>query len=169
MGAIPRRAHMTPERTLQNLAIQERGAYISQVNKSLAPLEDWHVVGASGEVTTYSGGWRGDSAALPRFRKDNEGFVYLYGIAIYGGNAWGGYWSRPRVFVLPEGYRPPIRTYVGSPHYDVQYDSNGVDSWYWFPASVIVETDGRVRPLGGAQHIKVADLTGLVFRVDNVF
>lgn len=176
MGMVPRRAHKTPERVVQNLATKERGANIAQIKKSLAPLEDWHYVGGVGQISFASGwerkrnvsrgeywpggggfpaGWYGGSQrsevepTWPQFRKDNEGFVYLHGEARYLGDQWGpktAMWRRPDVFTLPEGYRPEYREYLGAPGWERLLDGS-TERYYWLPSTAIVETDGRVRPL----------------------
>lgn len=150
---IPRRAHESPARTLQNLAIEARELNLRQMEKSLAPLEDWHRVGSAGEPA-FAPGWSRETNSEPNsgphFRKDNEGFVYLTGRANWFGSAsaLGSRWSHPHAFTLPEGYRPQYRTYLGDPYLQTRTHSEGDNTYYWLPGSTIVETDGRVRPLG---------------------
>jgi hypothetical protein len=78
-------------------------ANTANVANSLAPSENWHVVGAPGEPGFHSP-WKnygiGEPPAEPvAFYKDHEGIVHLRGIAFEG---VGG----SDIFYLPAGYRP---------------------------------------------------------------
>jgi hypothetical protein len=100
-----------------------------------ASVEDWHVVGASGEPS-FGGGISSPSNPL-KFRKDSLGRVHIRGEARKG--------SAPdntqTLFVLPAGYRPssqlqwPIATWSNAPDITL--------------GRLMVDTDGYVYRLGG--------------------
>jgi hypothetical protein len=166
------------DQLMRHVAIGTRGAYLEHARKSLAPLEDWHVVGADEPFDPDWGGAYGVYGL--RFRKDNEGFVYLNGRA---------YWRRNRanlrnrnwsytfggVFALPPGYRPQYRAYIGTEcrwyAYDFVYHS-GETRPEEIPVNVaadfVVEPDGRVRPIfvnvNRAYDSVTADFESLAFR-----
>jgi len=164
MSQVPRRAWANPQRTLQNQAIAERSVYMSQVYRSLAPLEDWH-------TATYDPGWESfgaNKSNIVKYRQDNEGFVFIYGRPIYRGGNWGAdaaVWSRPSIFTLPENYRPQYRAYLGPPDFQRVFLSSGGARYYWLPSTFVVELDGRVRPLVNNSGTKIMDMQDLlVFR-----
>jgi hypothetical protein len=145
------------DQLMRHAAIGTRAAYLEHARKSTGPMEDWHVVGAPDEVPFHPD-WRVYSVVV-RFRKDNEGFVYLVGGAAWFRNSptlrnrnWS-YTFGP-IFTLPPGYRPQYRAYIGTKcrwgaeDYDYSNPTVGrVD----VPANVagdfVVEPDGRVRPI----------------------
>jgi hypothetical protein len=155
-------------------AIGTRNAYLEHARKSTGPMEGWHDVGAD---DLFDPDWKG---AYLRFRKDNEGCVYLNGQA---------YWTRNRanlgnrnwsyafgpIFTLPPGYRPQYRAYIGTEcrwyAYDFVYHS-GETRPEEVPVNVaadfIVEPDGRVRPIFvnviTAFNSVTADFESLAFR-----
>ena len=74
---------------------------------SLAPMEAWHLVGATGEPA-FQNGWVnfGGGFSAMGFAKDSAGFVHLKG-TITGTN-----FAPSDVFVLPAGYRPAENLFV---------------------------------------------------------
>ena len=76
-------------------------------NPTLAPIEAWHLVGATGEPP-FLNGWTnfGGGFSTMGFAKDSAGFVHLKG-SISGTN-----FSPSDVFVLPAGYRPGENLFV---------------------------------------------------------
>jgi hypothetical protein len=71
----------------------------AQTANSLAPPENWHIVGASGEPQ-FEEKWKNQGPPLlsVAFFKDDEGIVHLRGVAANGKNGL--------VFKLPPGFRP---------------------------------------------------------------
>jgi hypothetical protein len=161
-------------------AIGTRNAYLEHARKSLGPLEDWHDVGALD--VPFDPDWRATFAPYGvRFRKDNEGFVYLTGRA---------YWTRNRanlrnhnwsytfgpIFTLPPGYRPQYRAYIGTAcrweAVDYSYPEGpdyAVETPVNVAADFVVEPDGRVRPIyvqEGSSSYRV-NFESLAFRAAN--
>jgi hypothetical protein len=71
-------------------------------NPTLAPIEAWHEVGATGEPT-FQNGWHnfGSPWSTAAFAKDSAGFVHLKGTVDGGTFGLGA-----TIFTLPVGYRP---------------------------------------------------------------
>jgi hypothetical protein len=159
---------------MRHAAIGTRNAYLEHARKSLAPLEDWHVVGAD---EPFDPDWKGAYGVYGlRFRKDNEGFVYLNGRA---------YWNRNRanlryrnwsytfgpIVVLPLGYRPQYRAYIGTAcrwrAYDFTYPESpdyAVETPVNVAGDFVVEPDGRVRPIFVNVSSNSANFESLAFR-----
>ncbi|HLX32277.1 MAG TPA: hypothetical protein VKR79_05840 [Gaiellaceae bacterium] len=78
----------------------------SYPNPTLAPIEGWNEVGASGEPA-FQNGWSnfGSPWSTMAFAKDSLGVVHLKGVIKAG--SYGA-----AVFVLPAGYRPAQDLYV---------------------------------------------------------
>ncbi|HEX6229389.1 MAG TPA: hypothetical protein VFZ41_08020 [Solirubrobacterales bacterium] len=74
-------------------------ANTANLANSLAPSEDWHVVGAPGEPG-FLNSWvnTGGSALSAAFYKDRQGVVHLRGLVQEG--------TSNGIFLLPPGYRP---------------------------------------------------------------
>ncbi len=144
------------DQLMRSAAIGTRGAYLEHARKATGPLEDWHEVGAADEPA-YHPDWRGGL----RFRKDNEGFVYLVGYAArfrHQPDLRTRNWSYTfgAIYVLPPGYRPQYPAYIGVTCYVGAFDF----SYHPYPGGetrektrvnvagdFVVEPDGRVRPI----------------------
>ncbi len=165
------------DQLMRHAAIGTRDAYLEHARKSTGPMEGWHDVGA--DDTPFDPDWRATYPVL-RFRKDNEGFVYVNGRA---------YWLRNRpnlrnrnwsytfgpIFTLPPGYRPQYRAYIGTEcrwgAYDFVYHSGETrpeEVPVNVAADIVVEPDGRVRPIFvnvvTAYDSVTADFESLAFR-----
>ena len=72
---------------------------------SLAPPENWHLVGAPGEPE-FENGWKNSEApnAAAAFYKDHDGVVHLRGFVNSG--------TSDVIFLLPPGYRPAAASWV---------------------------------------------------------
>jgi hypothetical protein len=71
----------------------------AETANSLAPSENWHLVGSPGEPA-FQNSWQNAGSATPvAFYKDRSGIVHLTGEA-FGGP------SNNTIFQLPVGYRP---------------------------------------------------------------
>lgn len=83
-----------------------------------------------------------------QFRKDNEGFVYVEGIAGKKG-ASAARWNLETIFTLPDTHRPAYREFVGEPGWvsTTTYNSLGfpIAHNYYLPGQYLVEPDGRLR------------------------
>jgi hypothetical protein len=146
------------DQLMRHAAIGTRNAYLEHARKRLGPMEDLHAVGASNDAPFHPD-WRG---AYLWFRKDNEGFVHLVGIADWFRNRpsfrnrnWS--YTFGRIFTLPPGYRPQYPAYIGTKCRWRAFDY----SYYQYPgageerseervnvaADFVIEPDGRVRPI----------------------
>jgi hypothetical protein len=168
------------DQLMRSAAIGTRNAYFEHARKATGPMENWHVVGASDDP--FDPDWRGHYYAPVRFRKDNEGFVYLVGRAFWfrnRANLRNRNWSYTfgPILTLPPGYRPQHRAYIGTQcrwrAYDYVYTyPSGYETVEEIPVHVVadflIEPDGRVRPIfvnySRAFDSVTVDFTSLAFR-----
>lgn len=152
---------------LQAVGAKHRAVQVAEINRSLAPLEGWRTVGDPGEPTLHPD-WRVSDLDLVRtpvrFRKDNEGFVFIEGDVRWFRNFPAGHFYQAnwgyaftRIFTLPVGYRPARAAYPPTA-WSEQAETRstfrgGLGQQLWrvqrrnVPGSLVVEPTGSVRPI----------------------
>ncbi len=132
-------------------------ANVANSANSLAPLEDWHLVGAPGEPG-FLGSWENGPApdgSPAAFFKDHEGIVHLRGMVTGAGLF---------VFQLPPGYRPAS----GKGHFTSIFCQGGgqctesVGAAHIFGSGFGAAEDGGVHVAGA-----LAVLDGVAFRAES--
>jgi hypothetical protein len=135
----------------------------AQRANTLAPGEDWHLVGGPGEPA-FDNGWHDlsipgkESPEAVAFAKDAEGYVHLR-----GGAAWGG--SGATVFHLPPGFRPASNSFLNFPGICANCSPQALGIATIFGSNTEFHRDGAV--LANTAGATTLGLDGITFRAES--
>jgi hypothetical protein len=144
-----------PTANAANAANTANTANTAATANSLAPPENWHLVGAPGEPG-FQNSWHnfGGTWARAAFYKDHEGIVHLKGLVTGG--------TSGTVFQLPPGYRSAERLY-----FPIECDGDGCT----LSGDGFADVIGSNEPPEKAGVVSVigeyASLSGIDFRAES--